>query len=521
MNIHKLVLLISVLILPTPALLAANARDLAQPAANKSPVVLPAQPATQTQATTPSQTVVNPKVTAPTLDIKVPQNSPLTEKPIHLANNKQLYLTNGQSIVRSGVRGLNVIGVNGTVQTTYNNAILYEGVNREVWINANGAKTKIGMFARIQTSNIIASPAMEVGNVTQANSDEGSVGRKPINMRPKAQVLTQGTDGGQEATPPGTSFGLGDDLGLEATDLVADPGPPTLAPVSLSVTTDSVVATAIVTVNPEQRKFKLHWGDDQVENINLLTPSRSLGTGNGEAKDVDGGIQYTFQHVYQAPGGRKIIIAVSTDAEGEKSNTTKAVEIVARYKLSFYPISLRFPDHLDAFFESYSEMRVDLNVLDGRRNLLFHKKWEKSILTNPTTNYGGESIRWRLDGSNFSREVSVTDEPITIYLVLREQDGLGEDGSALNTVSDIVTAPFRALQYIKEKVDVEFEPFVTDRSLHIHPNDSTASGDKSRSYIRTSAHEIGNEEGSVYSTFSYDFKLIVPVDTETPVFIMD
>ncbi|VAX09338.1 hypothetical protein MNBD_GAMMA26-1870 [hydrothermal vent metagenome] len=55
MKIHKLVLLSSVLILPTQELLAGNARNLAQTAASKSTVVAPAQATVNSKVVAPSR----------------------------------------------------------------------------------------------------------------------------------------------------------------------------------------------------------------------------------------------------------------------------------------------------------------------------------------------------------------------------------------------------------------------------------------------------------------------------------
>jgi hypothetical protein len=373
-------------------------------------------------------------------------------------------------------------------------------MNREVWINANGAKIKIGIFARIKTSNTALKPTIGIGANTQTN----------------------------KGSSPGTSFGLGDDLGLEATDLVADPGSASLAPVSLSVTTDSVVATAVVTVNPKQRHFSITWSSEHVENISLSALSLATDKMSGKAKDVDGGVQYIFQYVFQAPGGSKIIAADSLDVEGERVSISKTVNVEARYKLSFYPVRLEFPEHLDSYLEEYSEIKAHMQASQGG-NTFFDQTWRKSIFTNDSSPIGSGGLaigKWRIEASKFSREVLVTDSPIVIDFDLTEEDGVDGAGAVVSVVYDFITGIARSVGKVIKNKGVKFNTS-TERINSIHPNDNDAIGDKSHSVTRRIIYNVTDGgvvvlsgEGKVFVDFSYDFKLIVPIDSDIPVATM-
>ncbi|CAM3818678.1 hypothetical protein [Rheinheimera salexigens] len=277
--------------------------------------------------------------------------------------------------------------------------------------------------------------------------------------------------------------------------------------VSFTVTVDSVVATATLIVDDSHKHLSLHWGDDLVEVINLAKLRHSSPQAGGQQEPNT----LKFQHVYRPPldYGRKIIIAVTTDSEGKKSYDTVVVEVVQRYKLSFYSIILEFPDHLDSSFESFSEVEARMIASQGG-TIFFSNNWKDDVLTAPQI-ITGKPIQWRLNQSNFAREMSYSDEPICIGLTLEEHDGLGEDGGVLNTIWEIVSAPFRLLQYIPLP-PIEFDTSTvvnkTGIPLKIHPKTSLSSSSA------TAVFKIPNNEGKIYATFYYDLNLIVPLDSK-------
>ena len=67
-----------------------------------------------------------------------------------MLNNQRLVLTNGKSIVKKGVRGLNIIGTNSVIQSSYKNASLFKDTRSYVWIKSQGSQIKAGVLDRIE-----------------------------------------------------------------------------------------------------------------------------------------------------------------------------------------------------------------------------------------------------------------------------------------------------------------------------------------------------------------------------------
>lgn len=296
------------------------------------------------------------------------------------------------------------------------------------------------------------------------------------------------------------------------TNVASAPGDTTNKPVSLSVTFDSVVATAIVVVDANQKNFTLHWGDGESKTINLNGIIMQAGSNNNEISQNT----YRLQHVYKKPfQGSYLIYAVGNDAQGRKaSDAISFTDINPRYKFSFYSLILEFPDHLDSSFEQNSEIIAHMTVSQGG-NEFFDHKWKKSVTTNPSLGpLPGEASHnpeWRIINSNFARNISDSDEPIKIVLKLDEEDGIGSSSSILKGIYDVVTAPGRAIQWVAGGVEFDGSNG-DDMPILIHPRATL----RSQSSIKNSAlvvYNIGTKEGKIVAHFSYDLKLIVPVDS--------
>lgn len=272
---------------------------------------------------------------------------------------------------------------------------------------------------------------------------------------------------------------------------------------SFSVTTDSVVATAIVVVDDSHRHLSLHWGDDLVEVIDLYR----LRIQSGNPGDSQEPNTLKFQHIYRAPFdyGRKIIVAITLDTQGKKSFETAVVEVEQRFKFSFYSIILDFPEHLDSTFETDSELDVRMNAFQDH-TIFFANNWKADITTAPQITTG-EPIQWRLAQSSFSREISYSDEPIGVFLEIFEEDGLGEEGGVLNFFWDVVTLPFRAFQNFPftGDFDTDSREDQTGYPLYFHPRIA-------HSTPLTARYDMTDNEGKVIATFHYDLTLIVPID---------
>jgi hypothetical protein len=280
---------------------------------------------------------------------------------------------------------------------------------------------------------------------------------------------------------------------------------------SFEVTTDSVVATANLIFESDHQFLTLHWGDDEKDVINLHQ-LRLISLANGSAQAPN---SLRVQHVYHEPfdRGQKLVVAVTTDNEGKKAWDAVMVDTDPRFKLNFYSIVMEFPDHLDSIFEINSELDITLRAVQNSR-IFFFNSWKDSITTDPQFNIA-DPIQWRLEGSHFSREISFNDEPIAVEITVDENDGIGDPGSFINGVWDIVSAPFKGLHTIYDLAKDfphEFdgsapgEGFTFPRFI-IHP---------SRDIYTFIDFRIGTfpEEGHVIARLSYELKLIVPLDNE-------
>ncbi len=281
--------------------------------------------------------------------------------------------------------------------------------------------------------------------------------------------------------------------------------------VSFSVATDSVVATVRLTFDDSHSHVSLHWGDDTVDEINL-TKLKQQSKMPGEQQDPN---MLELQHAYRPPldQGRRIILAKVRSVDGSYYWESAVVELVQRYVFRFYPISLIFPEHLDSAFEDHSEMEVRLAFYQGSDRIK-SEVWVEDIFTNP--NIGplpGEDAgpRWHLTGSEFTTEISYTDEPIVIHMDILEFDGPGKYGGAVNVIWDFVTTPFQWLWWVAENVPIEFDTSqaLFQLPLEIHPS---GKGDPVFTFAKTQAYFDIPFEGRLIVEFEMEMKLIVPMN---------
>ncbi len=281
--------------------------------------------------------------------------------------------------------------------------------------------------------------------------------------------------------------------------------------VSFSLTLDSVVATATLTVDDSHTNLFLHWGDGTTEVINL----RELRL----VSPMFGGNQFSntlkFQHVYRAPfdQGAVAVMADTRDSDGGRYFETIVAEVNPRYKLSFYPIVLTFFDHLDVFGQ-YSEMEVNMSLREDGQDHHF-KEWIDDVVTAAYIKEPGvNTAKWILDGSSFSREISFSDEPIFIDLKMREYDGIVEADSFLDDLWGIISWPFRYAWAIIESAEGDFDNTTVinrqEMPLRIHPNFKISLSNGNVRYMVTDGGDL--PEGKVVATFNYELNLIIPLD---------
>lgn len=282
--------------------------------------------------------------------------------------------------------------------------------------------------------------------------------------------------------------------------------------VSFQVTTDSVVATARLVFDESHSHVSLYWGDDTIEEINL-SKLRDFSKVPDAAQDPNA---LEIQHVYRSPldSGRKIVMAKTKSVDGKVSWDTQVVELDRRYLFKFYPMTIYFPEHLDSSFETHSEVEVRMFVDDANDQNLKAETWVEDILTNPDIGNPDQTVNWRLDGSEFTREISYSDVPISVSLHIEEHDGFGKHGSVGNILWDSFTRIFQLAWWVAENITVEFDGTTNDFSLplEIHPRDlddpRNVLNGKSRTWFKIWG------EGKMMVLFEMEMKLIVPVNQD-------
>lgn len=94
------------------------------------------------------------------------------------------------------------------------------------------------------------------------------------------------------------------------------------------------------------------------------------------------------------------------------------------------------------------------------------RQWRDNNLTTAPQITSGMSVTWRLNQSNFTHEISYSDEPIYIDLQLQEHDGIGDEDTLLNDIWDLMTLPFKAVHWFVKFVKVSR---IFDTSVNINP----------------------------------------------------
>jgi hypothetical protein len=175
-----------------------------------------------------------------------------------------------------------------------------------------------------------------------------------------AVVLTDGA-APVAAAPPRTSDVPGDPI--ERPIPTRPPGTTKPSPTtprqleSLTVTTDSVVATANVRYNGSPGLVTVQWGDGTTSSRNPNDPIDSPRPNPNP--DPRGTI--VFKHTYTAPGDGAAFARTITAQVGAESQNS-AVIVTPRYRVTQYAAQFSALDRCDSDVELYTEWRVDRRV---------------------------------------------------------------------------------------------------------------------------------------------------------------
>ncbi len=276
---------------------------------------------------------------------------------------------------------------------------------------------------------------------------------------------------------------------------------------SLSVTTDSVVATLEIVYDDSHRFITIFWGDgDTGERIDLhsLHSQQTPAAGGPDLPENT----LRLQHVYEVPerpytGSNLLVLVVVEDNEGRKTaSTARRITVIPHYKFVLYQVVVEFSSHLDTGFESEIEFEADMTATHNGETIL-ERNWKADLETGPSltggfppgTSIPGLPVTYRLEGSQLSHEIALNEEPLFINFIVKERDGWAKDllGGWLNPLGglwDLVTVEF-------DTSGENFEP-------GFHPSYYTGS--------KTFREDYTLDDGSVTMVFDTEMNLIVPLD---------
>jgi hypothetical protein len=194
------------------------------------------------------------------------------------------------------------------------------------------------------------------------------------------------------------------------------------------ITTDSVVATATVTLNGTMRRIVVQWGDGST---NTLRNRPGVETAVGQQNQLPPGT-YKLTHAYAAPEDRKpfthVVIIRVEDSSGGVDFCITQITLTPRYRVTHYRIRLNLESACDSPFETTTEFDVRLFV---DQTLANSWRWEEPQSVIPGTPFV-------LEGSAISRELTVADGGVYASLEITEDDPLFDD--YLPSVSMILSA---------------------------------------------------------------------------------
>jgi hypothetical protein len=190
--------------------------------------------------------------------------------------------------------------------------------------------------------------------------------------------------------------------------------------VNFSIATDSVVAIATVITDDTMRRIVIDWGDGETDTLNYR-PGVPINPVFGEDDPLPPGT-YQFSHAYDVSEDRKpfdhFVLLRVDDRNGGVDFRIIKITLIPRYRVTNYRTTVRLLGPCDGPFESTSEFDIT-QLVDGEIVNQWH--WE------PSNNFFAEAARFRLEGSIVTRELTVEDGAIGVYLDFVERDPLSDD----------------------------------------------------------------------------------------------
>jgi hypothetical protein len=188
-----------------------------------------------------------------------------------------------------------------------------------------------------------------------------------------------------------------------------------------TVTTDSVVATATVRVPGTMRRIVAQWGDGSVDTLHS-TPGVPVVVGSQPQLPPG---TYQLAHAYQAPEDRNafshIVLIQVTDVSGGVDYCISPITLTPRYRVTNYRTRLSPGNGCDSAPESRSEFEATMHV-DADITAF----WQWVALEPGITGLVGDDW-YVLEGSVISRELTIADGPVSVFLNVVEKDPVFDD----------------------------------------------------------------------------------------------
>lgn len=190
-----------------------------------------------------------------------------------------------------------------------------------------------------------------------------------------------------------------------------------------SIETNSVVATATIRTVGITKRIVVDWGDGKTDGLTIspgtlpadpLHPQEPLPPGT-----------FRFHHAYAEPEDRKpfdfFVLVRVEDAAGPDFRIQK-ITLTPRYRITNFRTSVALDSQCDSIFESSNEFDVT-QLVDG---VAVHQwRWE------PSNNIIPDGL-FRLEGSIVSRELTLADPPVNVFINFIERDPVFDEHLSVN-----------------------------------------------------------------------------------------
>jgi hypothetical protein len=225
-----------------------------------------------------------------------------------------------------------------------------------------------------------------------------------------------------------------------------------------TIETNSVVATATIRTDGIMRRIVVDWGDGKTDILNAR-PGIHVGTFPPREPLPPG--TYRFQHAYAEPEDRKpfdfFVLVQVEDAAGPDFRIRK-ITLTPRYRVTNFRTSVALESRCDSIGENSNEFDIT-QLVDGVP--VNQWRWE------PSNNFEDRSL-FRLEGSQVSRELTLADPPVNVFIKLIEDDPIFDEHLGVGQSLSAAQNSERIELIIRDFDDQSCRVFVTwDRDVRL------------------------------------------------------